>query len=384
MAYITLARNVGVDTEGSTHSGHIGLFVLRELYLLGYWQELEKSADAAWTSVNNVLAEPTDLEVAAADELIITSPTAPFTQAMEDQFISLYASNNDNRGLYRIKRFVSSSKIILEPMCRPTPWVDETGISAKIHNAGKSDYLIDGSYFVMRAPSATGRPTEVYATAASGRWIELYGYPLGDWFDPPGVPSTPGARTATAGTGAQIAYSSVRSYFNAYITDPSGAGLLHHVQIGSDMWVRLVTGELEDVDTGDDSPGFVNSTDDNAGREYPDSDLGARLHMLNDTDSQMYYWATYLARAYNDDSAAGNPHRLQYNIVMKGKAPFFKPLVLANSEAAGGYIRGRLPYYVCNPYQPKLFPIDPDYFHIRNGVVIPRMGSADKVLRGLK
>jgi len=380
MADITLARNVAVDTESSTHSGHISLFLLRELYLLGYWQEMEKDSDTGWTSVSNVLAEPSDLIVAASAALEITSASTPFTQAMEGQFISLYASNNVNRGLYKIRKVLSTSKITIEPMCRPDAWVDETGISAKIHNAGKSDYLADSSYFVVRAPSATGRPLEVKVNCTAST-IALTGYPLGDYFTPPGVPSTPGNRTATAQQSGTIATSVGSSYFNAYITDPAGAGLLFHAQIGSpNRWIRVASGELEDVATGDSYPGFINMSDSS---EYPDSGTGSDLAMLDDTETPITAHPTYWATGSNSSAEADSPHRQEYSTRMKGKAPFWKPNVVMENSIAGGYVRGTLPYYACNPNNPTRFPIDPGYIHLRYGVVIPRSSSQDKTIRGL-
>lgn len=384
MAFITLARNVRVDTESSTHSGHISLFMLRELFLLGYWQEMEKDADTGWTSVSNILAEPSDLIVAASAPLEITSATTPFTQAMEGQFISLYASNNANRGLYRINKVISTSKITIEAMCRPDPWTDETSITAKIHNAGKSDYLNDTSYFVMRAPSATGRPLEVKVGCGAST-VSIIGYPLGDYFNPPGVPSTPGNRTATAEPSNTIATSAGYSYFNTYITDPAGSGLLLHSQIGSpNRWIRLAAGELEEAVVGDNYPGFVNMSNSATTGEHPDSGPGAELYLLDDTDVQASAWPSYFARGSGSAQDDDSPHRQQFNTVMKGKAPFWKPIVLMENVSAGGYVRGRLPYYACNPYQPKLFPIDPAYFHIREGIVIPRTSTLDNTLRGLR
>lgn len=386
MAFITLARNVRVDTESTTHSAHIALFLLRELYLLGYWQEMEKDSDTGWTAVANILAEPTDLAVAAATELEITSASTPFTGAMDGQFVSLYASDNANRGLYRINKVISSSRLILDTMCRPDPWVDESGISAKIHNAGKSDYLATGSYFVMRAPSATSRPTEVKVTVSPNAYtVEAVCYPLGDYFSPPGVPSTPGLRTVTDDTDVSIAQTTGDSYFNAYITDPAGSGLLHHVQIGSpSFWSRLITGELEDVATGDDYPGFVNSSQNAINEEYIDSAIGARLRMLDDTNVPMDFWPTWFGEDENDNNILNSPHRSEGSLLMKDKAPFWKPNVLAPNVSGGGYVRGTLPYYTCNPNQPVLFPIDTAYFHLRQGVVIPRTSTLDKVLRGLR
>jgi len=384
MAFITLARNVRVDTESSTHSAHIALFILRELYLLGYWQEMEKSTDTGWTSASNVLAEPSDLAVAASTPLEITSASTPFTLAMEGQYISLFASDSSNRGLYRIKSVLSTSRIVVEEMCRPDPWVDESGISAKIHNASKSDYLATGAWFVMRAPSATGRPMEVYVEATAADNVSMYGYPLGDWFDPPGTPSTPGSRTVTTGSGGLVAASGGYSYFNAYITDPAGEGLLHHTQIGTpSMWARFVAGELEDVALGDDYPGFVNTSGSNYNYELVDSDYCAAINMLDDTNVGTDFWPTWMANAglsgFGSDSS---PHRNLLTTRMKGKAPFWKPNVAAPNASNGGYIRGTLPYYTCNHYQPLHFPIDPGFFHIRNGIVIPRSSTLDKTLRG--
>jgi hypothetical protein len=392
MAYRTVARNVRYVTPGSSYSGYPAVFILREIYLLCDWQEMENDGHAAWTSANNVFATPTDLAVSDTEDFVITSASNPFTEAMEGGMVSLMSANDNNRGLYEIIKVASAGRMIVHSMCRIGSWTTETGITGKIHNGGIVDYLASSSYFVMRAPAATGRPLEVKIMRGSGSasYIDLWAYPLGDWFDPPGTPSTPGARTATAKATAVCHGQSVAdryAYFNAYQTDPAGDGLLLHVLMASvnaggvGRFSRVVAGELEGVHTGDDYPGFVNGSGNSETYENPDYEIESDVFMLDDVNAPITGWPTYwCAGTGYADPHSENPGARPNSAYAQGKAIYWKPPVIMDG-GNGGYVRGVLPYYACNDYLPMLFPLDTDYMHVRKGNVIPRISSEDKSLK---
>ena len=97
-------RNVRV-TGGtvSTVPERFGFFMLRELYLVGGWTEVAKDTDPNWTSSSNILLSLSDFAVSTTEDLKITSPTGGFDSSHEGLMISLFASDDSNRGLYNIR-----------------------------------------------------------------------------------------------------------------------------------------------------------------------------------------------------------------------------------------------------------------------------------------
>ncbi|MHA2333078.1 MAG: hypothetical protein ACXAEU_13745 [Candidatus Hodarchaeales archaeon] len=347
------------------------LWTMRELFLIGRWQEIEKDAHAAWTSVSNVLLELADFAVDDAVQNVITSATGGFTSDMAGGFISLYASIDSNRSLYRIANVIDSNTLAVDGATRLTAWTDETGISGKIHNGGSGARLDTTAYFVMQAPAGSGRSLQVHFDTSVLTKIEARAYPKGDY-----------TTSATATADVVSTFSNYTDVFriNAYFPDDAATdyyAMIYAFMGYSNDWQTWIFGELSDAAVGDDYPGFISYS---LGWNFFEDD--AELYMLNETDSQVIFYPTFYK--YKSDLNATTHKRLTQALVRKingGKVKQVQPLVLGEDSAGGGFQRGITPHSFCH-VDIADDQFGSDFWKIAEHSLVPRNGVNDSAPMG--
>lgn len=146
-------RNLRLPTHLSPRCVSIHPITLREMMLAGRWTENSNNGDAAWAS--NILATAADFAVSVSNRQRVTCPSAPFVQAMADDgdFLTLLASNDQNRGVFKIVKFVDTQTVEVDLIgAPPEGWKTESGISGRI--VGVYDNLLaNGAWVLMDSPN---------------------------------------------------------------------------------------------------------------------------------------------------------------------------------------------------------------------------------------
>lgn len=362
-------RNLGVPDVAS-NGGSPLLIYIRELLLLARWSEVSNNGDAGWPDVggvvNNLVAQPNDLQVNPANPRRIYSPSGPFTSAMVGYVISLLAVNDQNRSAWKIAKYIDANNIEVDDQgFTPWNWVAEVGITGR----------------VTRCTTALTAPT---ATC-------LWNAPTGGMQ----------ARLLYSGTNAQICY--VRPKGNAPVplaTECTGItfanqnALKHRMHMvaedenvliwwsteDSDLEV-VMWGKLEDADTLDDQPNFI------YGKAVAPS---TRPHhyemwMLDGADANIAAYPT-VPKPWWDSSTVVPFFDYLHARLMNGR-PGYAPVrsmwvMLANTAVVGACIRGRLPL-IGQSYigYERMRPLDAagNWMHIYYGMIVPRNGPNDQL-----
>lgn len=305
------------------------IWVLRELFFAGGWTEVANDGDAAWT--NNLLGSGAAAAVAAAASLRITGMTGMTGQ--EDNCITLLASNDQNAGLYKIRRVISDTEVELYiSNAPPDGWLDESGINWRLHDYGYTDQFPLSAFAVMNPPSGTNQ-AHFSVEAAQLYQMDAKALPLGDWV---------GAQTLTTNTNFASSHYMRRMRFQAYF---SGSEALIYTFDDTTTCHVFHWGELTDVVAADINPGFF-SGGYQAIRAYAWGMAVNNLAILRMLDH-----VSAPIDGYNQFSSRGGQSiTIRQGIsectrLPSGLVQDKRPWVAMANTAAGGYIRGRTPLF---------------------------------------
>lgn len=362
-------RNVWAYNGGvsSALPERIFLWMSREIYLVGRWTVVDIDTDPAWDSASNILLPRTDFAVTAATPYQVTSATGGFTSSHESKMITLFASNDDIRGIYNVLKVLDSNTLLVDPRTRSGAWPsDESAITGRIHEAARNDPLDStSSYVVMQAPAASGSSLQVKFRHNGGTSFYIRGYPLGDYLT-----------TATATDEWLIATGSGTYYtrMNHYFKDPS-SGLLslgyYYDKYGN--WRYITAGELTNTVPGDTNPGFVEHWDEKYLTNGP-------LYMLNEVNAPATFYPMYWKR-WDADTADNKRESQPLTLRMNGgKVKMFRPMVLGENSADGGFIRGLDPRtFVHQHVSGTIDEFGTDWWYMGDHTVVPRDGVDDTI-----
>jgi hypothetical protein len=370
-------RNLRVATTGAGSTfierGHF--WMLREMFDIGRWDEDALDSDSQWTSASNVLLDKgvnsgtADLAVAAADAMQISSATGGFDAAHEGHMISLFASNDANRSIYNISRVLDSNNLLVDERTRAGNWADETGIAGRIHKASDGDpFPGSANYIVMGAPTASGRSIQIHFTHDGGVNFYFVAYPEGDY----------GGTAYATDQLTQFFASGVNAIrYNAFFSDALSTefyALLYFYDSVLGDWRRVMVGELSDVGSGDDYPGFIHS---GLGTDMLAGTFGEHIiYMLNETHTAIESYPTFYKDSVGRDADNMRERQGTAKKISGGKAKVFRPLVITENSANGGFMRGNIPNSFCH----KDFPDDEfgsGYWKLGDHMLVPRNGSND-------
>jgi hypothetical protein len=345
------------------------LWMMREAFLVGRWTEVDKDADTAWGSALNILLSPTDLAVTAANPYQVTSATGGFDAAThEGRMITLFAVNDNIRGLYNIEHVKDANTLYVDSRTRAGAWPsDESGITGRIHKGSIGEPLDStASYAVMQAPAASGSVLQLHFTHDSANTLTITAYPLGDWL---------GAATPTA------AHTIVTDQYNDYIrmnwyfSDQSSDLLMHHSYYegpSPNRWRQFNAGELLSVASGDTNPGFLN-----AGNDFDQlSDSGA-MRMLNESGGQADFWPTQYKHYSNNDESDIRERQADAVRINGGRHKVYNPVVVGEDTANGGFLRGIDPRTYCHSNLASIEEFGTDWWNFGSNTLIPRDGIND-------
>lgn len=367
-------RNVRLDDGGSssTHIDRQFLWMLWEIFLLGRWQEIDKTVSTVWTDPANVLLDKgidsgtADLAVLSANSHQITSASGGFDAGLhEGKIISLYATDDSNRGMYNIRRVIDANTILVDVRTRGATWVDESSMSGRIHVGSSGAPFSSTEYFVMQAPAASGRNLQVHISHNSTTSLFVTGYPKGDWLT---------LKTATTTETIDIVYNGSIYRWNAFLADAAASEFYAHIYAydNTDIWRRIIVGELTDVAVGDTDPGFVHTN-----VVWSSLDDNGEHQMINEFDVPIECFPAFYKRARALDEENKREQQLAARKINGGLAKVFRPIVLAEDTADGGFVRGNVPYEFCNYHYTDFDEFTSTRWKMGQHVVVPRNGADD-------
>lgn len=368
-------RNLGVPDVAS-NGGSPLLIYIRELLRLARWSEVSNNGDAGWPDVggvvNNLVAQPNDLQVNPANPRRIYSPSGPFTSAMVGYVISLLAVNDQNRSAWKIAKYIDANNIEVDDQgFTPWNWVAEVGITGR----------------VTRCTTALTAPT---ATC-------LWNAPTGGMQ----------ARLLYSSTSAQICY--VRPKGNAAIplaTECTGITFnnqsawkhrMHMVAEDENLLIWWSTedigfeiimwGKLIDADALDIEPNFIygKSAAATGGPPTTTAPYTYEMWMLDGADADIRAYPT-VPKPWWDGSSVTPFFNYFHARLMNGR-PGYAPVrsmwvMLDNVLTNGACVRGRIPL-VGQSYigYERLRPVDAigDWLHLYYGLIVPRNGPNDQL-----
>lgn len=356
------------------------LWLFREIMVeLAGWTEIFKTVDASWASASNLLLTVTDAAVDSSYPKRITSATGGFTGHAGD-YVTLKASNDQNKGVFRIEYVADDNTIYISEDSKPANgWVTESGITARIHNMGKGEYLASSNVDLVIQPP-TGNNQFWIGMDTNGNLADVRAYPKGDYL---------GAATGTSIESIDAHYQDYRSRSNFYI---NGSSMLFYVYTSSYFYI-VNFGELLSTSPSDTYPGFCSgSFDAIANASYSasptnwDSGKGMSVvNMLSHLDNPLTGY-TLVIKSDTDDTAAaahydGYDHNKSWPDRIKmqgGKTKAEEKWVCMSDSAEGGYPRGKLPTIrQANNSLPEVTGVSSNWIHLYDGLLVPRDGLND-------
>lgn len=370
--------DVRYNTGGRRHK-----WLIWEILRLAGWSEQFKDSDSNWTASER-FSPVSDAAVVDTNAQIITSSTALFQTngVVPGDVASLEGSLGHNTGMYRIVEVPSESQIVVAVDCVPSEgWVTESGMDLKVSTcATKSgEQLADATEFCMTPPSGSCQ----LGFASDVTDLNVTAYPKGDV-------TTKGTGTGTTESNfAQGSYMD-RPVVNAYVDGQNGIIYIVWDVSGVAYWSVLLFGELEDVCDGDDYPGFYAQSYDiasvvDAFDLYHNTNGQLRnLYMLDDTFSTAQTFKPVFLKRLGGLDRAVRREAFSGCRIIKGGAPLRRVPVYADVGASPVYRRGKLPV-VRSTWEgwEKMRPFDSagQWLHAANGLVIPRGGPNDPLVR---
>lgn len=368
-------RNVLVPLAPASGWGpHLAIWWFREMMLVGRWTENSNNGDAAWASALNILATvaagPNGFQVAAASPRIVYSPSGVFTSGMVGAVLSLLATTDQNRGMWRIKTYLSSNYVEVDDYSfSPYGWVDESGIAARI-TVGNGLRLGAGAWSLMDSPAGSNLQVRLIHTDTSNANAGVR--PKGK------VPLA----TEVGGSTNLAGYYTQRMRLN-FCFDAPNALMYYFEDYNSPMRTgMLFVGELDNVDAADTNPGFFFGTADVA-NYYA---WNVPMAMLDGADAAISAYPTTIKKYLGDDDSASYETKFTRRLVngRPGFAAIRAPWVcLANTLNVGACVRGKMPMArISYTGWEKLTPMDTpgDWLHLHNGLIVPRNGPNDPMV----
>jgi hypothetical protein len=363
--------DIHIRNAWGSHSGSYNVavsrmfgFMIREAFLAGKWQIVEEGSDTGWT--NNILLNLSDAAVTVAAPLIVTSATGGFTSSHLGYLVTLISSNDDICGMYNIRRVIDSNTIELDERTRKQSWpADVGGITLRLHNAANTQPL-GATYFVAQAPAAAPTDLQIYVTIESTTNLRFKAYPKGDYF---------GAATVTSQFSVDVNYN-YKTRLNAYFADPAADqyyGFINYYQEGDIQFDYLSFGRFNDVVVGDTYPSFVHFC---TGLDYL-SFGGCAMYGLNELDVPISYYPAYYKRWSNDPDENKRESLAATKRINGGKNKVFRPVVVAQGDASGGFIRGTDPRSFCHSDLGTYDELGTEWWRMSQHALFPRDGAED-------
>lgn len=368
-------RNVLVPLATTSGWGpHLAIWWFREMMLIGKWTENSNNADAAWSSALNILATvaagPNGFQVAAASPRIVYSPSGVFTSSMVGAVLSLFAANDQNRGMWRIKVYLNANYVEVDDLSfSPYGWLDESGIQARV-TVGNGLQLGAGAWSLMDAPVGSNLQTRLIHTDTSNANAGVR--PKGKL----------GTLTEVGGSTNLSYYYTTRMRLN-FCFDGVQSLMYYLENYNSPQWTgMLFVGHLLDVDAADTNPGFFFGTA-NMAAVLP---WNIPMATLNSVDAAIVAYPTTIKKYLADDDSESYETKFPRRLVngRPGFAALRSPWVcLDNTAIVGACVRGRLPLVrIGYTGWEKLSPMDTpgNWFHLHSGLVVPRNGPNDPMV----
>lgn len=354
------------------------MFFMREALLVAGWTEFAKNVDPDWTAVANVVVdEPgsgNGFAVLAANGRQITDPLNRFTQTMADEgyVIALRGSTNDqNYSMWSIAEYIDAGTIRVEARSfSPYGWVDESNIAGRILDYGSAIHST-GAWVEMDAPTGNMRAR---IESNNGAYVHCYVQPKAGLGDTTECPAT---------AAVQVYDNDDRAItLNAWF-DGNTAMFWHYADndgyLNFSMW-----GEPDGAPAADTYPGFVMGQTIETTPLYPHD---YRLDMLGPQGFTIRAYITSLTRDDWAESASNNLEKEPYYRLINGGLGFARLrqpyIVLENTAGNGGFVRGYLPGARVGPTTlTHNAPVDAqgEWWHLMNGLYVPRNGPSDELI----
>lgn len=358
-------RNVRVDMNANYTFVKCMVFMWREAALVAGWQIIYDGGNSAWTDPANVYLELSDVALDSLAATEVYSATGGFTSGMVNKIISIYG-NDQNRGMYNIKRYIDTNTILIDQRCRVAAWADETGISVKVHNGGVGAPPESGNVTIA-PPSGTSRLCRFNMYAGSGNATTYY-----TRVDPKGNGLYAATTTYTVG------YSTQDLRWNAFFADDLASHfyMLYAAYDGAANWQSACFGEVSSRAVADTGSGFTQQLCD--GTDWSVG-LEAAMQSTNDLDATIACYPMF----YKDgQGVSADSMRERANLAQKingGRAKTFRPLIMAENSPEGGFIRGIHPMEFCHSGWPNFEEFAGAYWKMGSNILIPKNGASDPV-----
>lgn len=357
-------RNLGVPDVASA-GGSALLIYIRELLLVARWTEASNDGGAAWPGNGgspNLVVAPVDLQVDPLYPKRITSLSSPFTSAMVGNVISLLATNDQNRSIWRIDRFIDANNIEVEGSgFTPNNWVLETGITGRVTRL--SSVLSAGvSQSLFNAPAPNNMQARLFYSAVDAQIV--YVRPKGQ------VP------LATECAGFTFAHSTDLKHRMHMVAQ--GGNVIIWWSTEDTSFEAVMWGSLLDADAADTDPNFILCRAAGVATR-----LSAwTMRMLDGTDSDITAYPTQIKTDWSALASEGLFTHFDSRL-MNRSALLRSPWVcLANTNVVGACVRGRIPLLAQTYEGYELFrPLDAagSWLHAFAGTAVPRNGPDDKL-----
>jgi len=356
----------------------IRCWFFREALLAAGWSENSNDGDPNWASATNLVlsiaAGVNGLSVSALYPREVYSPNGDFLDTHVGLILNLDATNDQNRGLWRISEYIDANTVKVDPVGWFTQgWATESGMAARL-TTGDGGNLSNGAWSLMDSPAGYNVQVRIYFQDVSHCYV--YVRPRGKLADP----------TEMASVDLGSYYDSIMrinlyvdglNFMMVFPCKNTSSGLL---RIGA-----LAIGALEDVDPADTDPIFLlsNSVSLQSNKLY-----GVSIAMLDSALAGIAAYTMPVKRALGQDPDNANVDL--YNIFNRrllgsaGLAALRSPWVcLDNIASTGACVRGRLPVFRMTYTGFEQFtPLDAAgaWQHVAQGIAIPRNGPTDPLL----
>jgi len=350
----------------------------REALLAAGWSENSNDGDAAWSSALNIVlsvaAGSNGLSVSALAPREVYSPNGDFLDTHVGLVLNLDATNDQNRGLWRITEYVSANVVKVDPAgWFSQGWATEAGMAARITRSGGLT-LGNGAWALMDSPAGYNVQVRIYYQDTSHGYV--YVRPRGKLADPTEIGSVDLGGYYEERTRLNI-YADGLTFALVFPSRSSSSGL--------DRVSAWAVGALEDTDLGDTDPIFLLS---NNGAFHSNKLYAVSIRMLDSVLNQIEAYAMSVRRATGTDPDSANADL--YNIFNRrllgsaGLAALRSPWVcLADTASSGACVRGRLPIFRQTYAGFEQFtPLDVagSWQHVAAGTAMPRNGVGDPLL----
>lgn len=341
-------------------------YLLRELFIAGRWTEVSKDADSAfWTSGSNLKASFSNLSVNSGfpTRVVDAGSTGLMSSTHVGLLLTISSATNDvNRGVFRITNVVDSNTLTISPENRVANWTTEASMAGRIVSPGQAT-LHTNSYvsnLVMTSNVSGGNQARM-SGGTNLTTMSYYCYPKGDSISVTSALTF--AHSTTSG-----------SRVNAYFDTTTHTAIVYYTQ--NSLWAYLYWGQLGNTRTGDTYPRFMQGNW--SANAFNVVSGCSSIYMLDNLDNAITGFVSVPQTHYDGSNFLDSTTFAR----LRTQLWDYTPWAIMPDTTAGGYRRGTLPFTITNTYWEAWRPLNSAKTKRKSAthIVLPMNGATDPII----